>query len=349
MSPPAEDSLLVLQTLARATGASDRPIHADVDSLEYDWQVPYHFGPDQLARVNELGGALAQQLAEAIGQRLRTETPLQADPARQCFGGRLHGELSQRAHYQLTLGAAEGPCGVIALSAGAAVEWVARLLGGPVTQTDKQLSELEGDLLADAVAVVVKTVCQALREAGGPDIRQVGEVCPGPTDLPGDRDTEYCAFVFRRPPGPDQAEQGEEAKDANQAGEGADAPFLTLGLFCEVLDPVVGRGEAEGPASAAGGAPEQNRAAMLEHFARAAVTAVAMAGNADLTMREVMDLEAGDVLLLAKRADDPIEVYVDATPVSCGRAVVASGRYAVEILRVYSPREGGAAARRKAE
>ncbi len=330
MSPDAQDNLLVLQRLARVGGTSDRPIHTDVPAADYDWAVPYHFSREQLVEVNHLASALAEALSEAIGGHGRTELRLRAAPAVQRFGDRLAEELAEAGGYHLSVGDGDEPRGIVLVGAAAAAEWLARLLGGQADGS-KDLSQLEIDLLADAVAAGVEAVSKALQEAGGGAIGCLGSLASDPRDLPDQGETEYCEIAFREAPEDPQADE-------------ADEPLaLTLALSCELLDPIVGQGAARDPREPGAASPQPGPDAMREHFARTPVTAIVMAGTGEVTMRELVDLDVGDVLLLPKRAGEPMEVYVGETPVSTGRAVVASGRYAVEISRVLSPRGDDAA------
>jgi flagellar motor switch protein FliM len=333
MSPAAQDNLLVLQRLARVGGTSDRPIHTDVPAADYDWAVPYHFSREQLVEINHLASALAEALSEVIGGHLQTEWRLQAAPAVQCFGDRLVEELAEAGGYHLSVGDGDEPRGIVLVGAGTAAEWLARLLGGEADE-DKDPSQLEIDLLADTVSAGVEAVSQALREAGGGAIGCLGSLASGPRDLPGEGETEYCEMAFRKAPEDPQADETDEADEP---------PALTLVLHCDLLDPIAGQGAARDSREPGAASSQPGPDAMREHFARTPVTAVAMAGTAEVTMRELLDLDVGDVLLLPKRAGEPMEVHVGETPVSTGRAVVASGRYAVEISRVLSPRGDDAA------
>ncbi|MGB2824345.1 MAG: FliM/FliN family flagellar motor switch protein [Phycisphaerae bacterium] len=310
MTPQQDADLDVLRSLIRAAGPTGRPIHADVETVEYDWRVPSFFSQDQLAELSGLGASLAGALSVALGGHLRKQIGFQADPVTQHFRRGLEESLSGEPAFRALVGIAERPAGTIVLGARAAVGWVASLLGAEA-KADRELAGLEADLLADIVAALVKAVCEALKEAGGEGAELIGSIAKDNIRLPGDDDAEYCTFFFRTDASSEEAE-------------------IRIALLCERLGPIVGAAAREqdesGPRRTA-----DSRSLMVEHFARSSVTAAAVVGHAQLTVREMMSLEVGDVILLPKRLDDPVELCVEGTAVSCGRAAVCSGRCAVEI------------------
>ena len=323
MSDRTSDSIRLLQELARAAGASGEPIHADVPAAEYDWDVPCHYNTSQVERLAELGASLVGNVARALGKHLCRDVALRADSPAQQFGSRLAEQIKDAPSYQVVLSAGEAPCGLLLLNAGLAVGWVDSLLGGGAEGGgDRELSELESDLLADTVAVLVEAVSGTLQKAGGGAIGQRGRIAPQSLELPGDAEAVWCVFGLR-------------------TDESADTPSARLALLCGVLDDIVLSAQSDVQASEAS---SDTGAVMTEHFAGVPVTTTVIAAEAELTVREVMDLEAGDVVLLPKYADEPFELHVAGKAVLTGRAVLAAGQYGVEILGVCDAPEGTAVA-----
>ncbi len=318
MTSQRDSDLEVLRSLVRAAGGSDQRVHSDVETVDYDWRVPAHFSQDQLAKLNELAASLAEGISGALGGHLGKQVAFEAEPAAQYFRLGLDEVLSGTSDFRTVLGAGEEPSGVMLLDAKAAVGWVTRLLGAEA-KDDRELSGLEADLLADTAAVLIEATSEALREAGGEGIGLIGSPSKDPIELPGGDDAEYCTFFFKTDASSEQAE-------------------VRLAIFCGLLDPIAGA-DANDPSDSPQAA--DSRSIMLEHFARVPLTAAAMVGRAELTVRELMSLEPGDVILLPKRLNDPIELCVGGTVISSGRAVVSSGRSAVEISGVLAaPRSG---------
>ncbi|HUS92484.1 MAG TPA: FliM/FliN family flagellar motor switch protein [Phycisphaerae bacterium] len=305
------DSIRLLHKLVAAAAGTGKPIGTDIECTDYDWNVPCHYSRTQLPRLAELGKAMAEGIARVLGGHLGRDIQLTADAPEQRFGCRLAEQLRSAADYRLVLRSEDTPCGVLSIRPLNIVTWVDCLLGGqPRDDVEIELSELEADLLADAVGVLVKAVSDASTQAGGRAIGPAGNVARRAVDLPGEPNAEWCVFGFRT------------------AGE-SDVPGISLALGCDVLDEIVlGRRAGKQAADPSIDA----RAALTEHFARVPLRAAAMAGEVELTVREVMDLEPGDVVLLPKGMEYAVELHVDGQPVLSGCAVAAVGCYGVEIV-----------------
>ena len=314
MTPQADASLTLLGRLGRASGSPDGPLHGDVESIDYDWEVPYHFSSAQLRQLEDWSTRLAEGLSQRLGRQLRQEVTLQVAMS-QCFAHRLADRLREAPEFCLVLSVDGSPGGLMTLSRAAAVSWVARLLGAAAgEQPDRELTDVESDLLGDIAASLVEVVADALAQGGRSGLGHDGGISAEPVDLPGHANAEYCEIVFHM----------------ESAGEVA---AVRLAVLCEVLDPLVGApaGQADG-----GSAPADARAALIEHFSRVQVTATALAGLAEPTMREVVGLEPGDVLLLPKSVNEPIELSVDGKDVLCGFPVVSAGKVAVRVAQVHA-------------
>jgi len=309
MTPSTEREIDVVRSLVRAAGGADRPIHADVEATEYDWHVPNHFSREQMATLGQLGTSLGEALSKVLGERLRRAVDLRALPPTQHFRPALAEALGADGSFRIVLTCGEEPCGLAQIRVPTAVGWVSRLLGAE-TEEDRDLSELETELLADTVSMLGKAISGAVAERDGQAIQLHGSAWREGIDLPGQDDTEYCSFVFKTDP----------------AGDRED---IRLAIRCDALDALVGQVEAQEPSA---GEQGNEKALLQEHFARTAVRATVRVGRAELTVRDLMNLEAGDVILLPMRPDEPIEVRVGDHVVSLARAVVSGGQYAVEIL-----------------
>jgi len=314
MTSRQEPDLDALRSLIQAAAATGPPARADVETVDYDWRVPSHFSRQQLAKLDELAASLAEGLSAALGGQLHKPVRFEADPAGQYFRLGLQEVLGEASDFRALLGADDSPAGVMLLGGKAAAGWVTRLLGGQA-KDDRQLSGLEADLLADIAARLIEAISEALDSAGAKAIGILRPPSRDPLEPPGADDAEYCTFSFKTDPSSQQAD-------------------VRLAVFCELLDPIA---EADAPGAADSPQTADSASLMIEHFARAPVTAYAVVGRAEVTVRELMSLEAGDVILLPKRLDDPVELCVEETAVSSGRAVLAAGRCAVEISRVFAP------------
>jgi flagellar motor switch protein FliM len=308
MIAPEDRHLAAVRRLMQAVGQADQPLGADGPTAEYDWHVPYRVTGRQVEHLEAFGAAIAARAGASLGRLLREATSFSAAAPAQRYAGPLRDQLAEAPEYRLPVASGDRPCGLIAVNARAGRAWVAKLLGASSADGEREMSELESDLLADVVAALAQAVSAGCREGGAADIKAAGAVSRDPPELPGGDEAEYACFSF-----------GAEA----EAGE----PLWRLAVHCEVLDPLVGAASADGPAD-----PPRDPAAMAEHVADSSVDVDAVAGRAELTMADVMGLEVGDVLLLRRETHEPFELANGGRTVLLGLPVTCDGHYALRIV-----------------
>ena len=57
-------------------------------------------------------------------------------------------------------------------------------------------------------------------------------------------------------------------------------------------------------------------------------------GHTRMLLRDVVQLGAGSIVELDRRADDPVELWVNNKRVACGEVVIVGGNYGVRISQV---------------
>jgi flagellar motor switch/type III secretory pathway protein FliN len=78
---------------------------------------------------------------------------------------------------------------------------------------------------------------------------------------------------------------------------------------------------------------------MKRHIERVELDAEVEIGSASALLRDVMALEPGDVLVLARECDEPIDLYVEGTPLAHGYPVQAGENYGFQVSRFYDQAE----------
>ena len=78
----------------------------------------------------------------------------------------------------------------------------------------------------------------------------------------------------------------------------------------------------------------------LQQLREMELTVAIELGRARMTLQEFLGLKEGSVLLLDRRASDPVDVYVNERLVARGEVVVVRGKLGVRLTEVVSP-DGG--------
>jgi flagellar motor switch protein FliM len=108
---------------------------------------------------------------------------------------------------------------------------------------------------------------------------------------------------------------------------------LTIGYPYLLLESVIGRlgGQRWMPTSASGPAPEA-RAFMLRELSRSRLNVRAYLGRAQLTVRDLLNLSAGQLIPLEARPQEPVRVEINDIPKFVGRPGTHRNHLAVEVL-----------------
>jgi flagellar motor switch protein FliM len=282
----------------------------DLEAVDYDWRVPCRFMTEELARLNAFAAGVAESISRKLRPLLRAELDLAASPVTQHYAPALKADLAEASDYGVALTCGDTrAAGVVLLEATRAREWVSKILGGAGDDSaDRELSTVEQELMLDVAAVLAEALSAASTQAGGPAFSHAGSLASGASALPGDEALEYCRLSF--------APEGFEGR-----------PDISVVIFSDLAESVVG-GSGADETKAAGVDAERE---ILAHLAQMIVTATAPLGRTDVTVRDLLRLEPGDVLLVDTRVGEPIPLQVDGRAVTSGLPVRSSGKYALMI------------------
>ena len=311
-SSPQTDSSLLLGMFRGARSAAAEPRQNPAAS-DYDWQRPYRFTPAQAARLGQFAQQCAEKLSAVLCQLLRTPTALQAGPVTEHYAPRLRRGAPGATEYCLALRGKDGKgCGVLAVGQGLALGWVARLLGAAPAEGagPQDMSALEGELLLDLLGRLAGAFWQHFQAAGGAVLQAGESLAVDDYCLPGGETDDYCRIALL------------------PSGEGSDPQAgLAVIVSSEAMLPVAGK------TASAGGTTGDPRKDMLVHLGRAAVAGRMMLGTAAVAMRDIAQLQVGDIVVLDRRADEPVELLVQGKVVLTGYLSGGDGRYALAVWR----------------
>jgi flagellar motor switch/type III secretory pathway protein FliN len=129
---------------------------------------------------------------------------------------------------------------------------------------------------------------------------------------------ELCKIIF-------------DVKKTDQE-KSSEAYILTL---CSELETVVGKAEQ----TVGGFSAEDISKAILGHIQQMPVCITAQLASTVLTLEEIMTLEVGDILLLDKKVNEPIELITSGRTALLGRPAKLAGKHAMVITELLADTE----------
>ncbi len=301
-----------IQRLLVAVGSQNTDDSEPVEAVEYNWNQPHYFGTPQLKKLEEFSARTASTLAHHFTALCHTDFNVTIDSTTQQFADEFFKQVyaSEQKDYYLALSVEQGlPCGLIGLSAKTATTWATQLLGdtGTEEEPDRELSQLEESLLLDVICVAIKAFSES---HGSYDFQ------PAKTLV-----REYLPF---EPPGTEPLCKINFTVTGVESENSSEAYFI---IPCAMLEPVVGKNILyDGKYS-----DEEISNAIIEHLHKAELCVTAQVGSTILALKQTMDLQTGDILLLGKNIDEPIELIVEGQKFLLGRLAKSGGKYAVVI------------------
>lgn len=302
MTQPFSSDGQMLRKLQDAAGERPNPVAG-----EFDWKSPSCFTLGQMQRLRELGAAVAKRLGDALAKLLRAEISLEPVQINLRYGKAALDSFAAAEPYYVTLtdeGSAD--CGCLVMPAVAATRFVGKFLGasGDSATTGRKLSPLEQELLLDVVRAVANELSAELTSSGAKGVKtgQLGRAAPTGMEL-----AECCCFVM--------------------GTSGTDLPLVALVLQCGFVEGVF----AASGMTTAKITQQESAKRLTTHLETAHVMASVWLGNAELSMKDVMALETGDVLLLSTKAGQPVDLMVQGQPLAYGLMVRNLDRYAMQI------------------
>jgi flagellar motor switch protein FliM len=203
-------------------------------------------------------------------------------------------------------------CGAARMAPDTAFAWVDRLLGGaspaPAEGQARTMDPLEATLLVDIVGATAAAFGAAAQEVGGAALRCGEGVSADPATVPGSDCDIFCVFRF-------------------EAALGETCGAFAIALASDALLTVAEPNELKKKARPA----DENRKAMIGHLEWAPIPATVRLGHAVIPLRDALTLEPGDVLILNRKAGEPVELVVKDRTVTCGFPAQCEGRYAFQV------------------
>ncbi len=301
-----------LQQLLAAIGSRPAPPSEQPDVTEYDWTLPRCFNTGQLAVLQDFAKGVAANAAARFSDLCQSNFSVTISSITEHFALDIlnkTGEENQNDYYLTLAGAEERLCGFIHIPLPSAMAWAAQLLGDSETNTnpDRQLSELEESLLSDAAFAFIEAFSDSFENSEFQAVNKVTRELP---QLPFQDTDELCRITF-------------ETKKADTE-EGSTAHLVILS---QELLVVAGRDNETTDQSTA----EDASKAILNYLLDIPIVVTTLFASTTVTLEQAISLKQGDILLLDKKLDDPIELIVNDRAVLYGWPVQSEKRYAVVV------------------
>lgn len=298
-----------LQGLLGAIGSAPAAPAEYPDAVEYDWTSPHYFTTRQRAVLQSFAGDVAARASVRLTALCQSDLRAKVASRSEHFTHAILAETAKQepAGYYLVFATVEEQvCGFVDIPPQSAMAWAAQLLGGSDSSanSERRLSELEESLLSDAAMALVHAFSDSFEDRDFQPITRITRELPG---LPFEDTDELCRIAI-------------EARRADADG-GSTANLVVL---CRELLPVVGPGRGTSEVMTA----EDASKAILDHLLRMPITVGVNFATTAITLGQAMTLESGDILLLNKKLDEPIELIVDGRTILSGWPARCENRHA---------------------
>jgi flagellar motor switch protein FliM len=299
-----------IQQLLDAVGVeSEEDTKCNIDAYDYNWNQCRYFNSSQLKELAGFTEKVAQSCARKLTQFYHSDFSVSIVSTTQHFASDFMTSGKTRGDYYLAFGTNPGqPSGLIGIPSQTAIVWATELLGDSKSaeDSDRNLSPLEESLLHDSASGIAEALSESSDHC---DFQPAAEIVKDqmPIELKGHE--ELCKITF-----------SVKKSDSKAASE---AYFLIL---CSELQPAM-----EENATAQVLSAKDTSNAMLNHIYEVPVLVKAQLDSTVFTFEDIMNLGVGDVLLLDKKTDEPIDLIAEDRILFRGWPAESAGKYAVVI------------------
>ncbi len=303
-----------IQQLLIAVGSGPMEDTTGIEATEYNWNKPHYFDRKQLNKLDNFTKKVAKTITVKFVDFCHSEFDVTVASTKQHFAAELIDQAMESGQddYYLAFGTGQDHhCGLISIPTKTAFIWATQLLGDPESEEEdsgRDLSQLEESLLSDLLSALIEAFSQKIW-----DFQPARNIVRRffPLELKGTE--ELCKITF-------------DVKKSDQE-KSSEAYILTL---CSELETAVGKAE-----QAVGGfSAEDISKAILGHMQQMPVCITAQLASTMLTLEEIMSLEVGDILLLDKKVNEPIELITSGRTALLGRPAKLAGKHALVITEL---------------
>jgi len=322
-----------IQQLLVAAGSGPKEDTTKTNYTEYDWRQPRFLTANQLRKIDGFAKNVAVAIAQKFTELHHTDFNTTVASVTQHFAEEFFNQAStsEQSDRYVAFGIAKEqgsqtqdgtlgilhPCGLIAIPPKTAIAWVTQLLGDSESEKDptKPLSQLEESLLFDIASELVEAFAESY---GNYNLLPDKSTVRGHLPLEVEGTEETCKITF--------------SVERTHSKKTSEVYFL---VPCRRLGPILEE-TAQDPGRFS---PEDISKVMLGHLQKMPVSVVAQLASAAFCFEEIINLQAGDILLLDKQTDETLDLLVEGQTLFYGRPAKAGSTYAVVITETCSNRQ----------
>jgi len=298
----------IRQLLAAVGTKPHEDASADMDAVDYDWRKPRYFNLEQCEKVQCFAETAVQECVQEFSRLYQSACDVSLITAEQTFLSESCVNPQEEGYYVPFGTGPQASFGFLFIPNRSAFIWTGQVLGSSdaAENAERKLSKLEESFLMDIAADLTK----AFSRVYGKDLVTAPVVSdPSLIDLKGSQELYIITFEAAM----------EKAETVATRGS-----FV---ICCDKLDSVAGKMPSIQPKVSEG----QIASVILEHVHRIPVSVHVELGRVMIPFKDVLGLQANDIVLLDKKVTDTIDVLVEDRLLFQGRPVQSMENYAVLI------------------
>jgi len=305
----SRDQLRDILAAARDNGPVDE---SDVEVFDYDWDRPHQFNDIHHGILsqfcNQLAGDFAEQFSELCNGPSRVTIP----KVKEYYCDGIRKELcdEKKNFYMVFADENNREVGVLILPHLSAVQWTAKMLGdtAPEVTEEYEMSNLEESLLVELCETVLGAFSDLLikNELGGIRCLSVLSSRGWPIEC-----LDYEEFSLMQL----QVEHSESTTEASLVVLSSQfGPLLEITFANEMQ-----------------ASSKEVKDAVISNLDKIPIEVDVLLGNATVAISNLMNLSEGDVIVLDRKASDPVEAIIEDKVFFHGFPAKSLNRYALSV------------------
>lgn len=302
-----------IKQILAAAGKTAPSDSENIETEEFSWNQPHYFNSTELEKLNQLLEKIAAKTSDQFSSLYQTEYEASLNSTEQYFAEQAldNNYESDKIYYYSAFGKqSSSPCGMIVFPCETAKELTSQLLGGEAENKGEKLTELEESILLDISGSFIKAINKANRKFA---FEIPAGISRNTIPLKVRGYEPMCQLTFEV-----------KKKDGEKSNQ---VPILILSRRLK-------EGLGNNISSEGNFNKKQLRNAIEERIKEMNVTLTAELDSPTLSFEEVMNLQAGDVLILDKNVDQPIDIKAEGLTVCSAKPVQCSGYYGAAITEM---------------